>query len=213
MYEPSDDAKYFHSVLKFAEAVALTTSFCLIAASTTTCSALSLVASADIVVGSVLHLACASTPDSAGTGASRTSVFLAIALARATSIASARDPPDLVFGHDRAAREAPDAAVNHAHAEAGRARRAVGHVGRPICAAAAPASRRRRRAPPPPPRPPPPPPPRPPPRHRPLAAAAAASFVGETLTPGRPEVAREADVRVRAAGASCTRRARCPPGP
>ena len=71
-----------------------------------------------------------------------------------------RDASDLVLGDDRAAREAPDAAVDHAHAEAGRAAvadcRLAASASRQTAAAAsaAAAARRRRRRPPPPPKPP-----------------------------------------------------------
>ena len=41
-----------------------------------------------------------------------------MALARAIFGREARDAPDFLFGHDRAAGEAPDATVDHAHAEA-----------------------------------------------------------------------------------------------
>ena len=52
MYEPSDEAKYRQSLEKLTDAVALTTSFCLIAASTTACRSAFLSVS-DILVGSL----------------------------------------------------------------------------------------------------------------------------------------------------------------
>ena len=51
MYDPSEEAKYFHSVLKFADAVAAMTSLRLIASSTTAWSAARFSVSG-IVIGS-----------------------------------------------------------------------------------------------------------------------------------------------------------------
>ena len=96
----------------------------------------------------------------------------------------ARDAADLVFGHDRAARESPDAAVNHAHAEAGRDRGVPsGSLGGP--------------APPPRPPKPPPPPPRPPPRPPPPPPNPPASGCARRVTGARRRALTPGSVIVR----------------